>query len=668
MIIYVRVSPHVQANTHFRCGFHFVSAWQPIDVDTATRKAIKDDPRLEMSDSDPGGPYVPPIDEDVPLKARLFSALTNRPAADVFGPGQCQITTNTYKVISISSGGAWFSYGSSDLLADRPTALALGAGFWYAKDTQSTYTSDGANWFELVHADANGDIFANIVPRTNTLSGLMATIGAQGELASATDVEAIIQYPGLTAGGKVFPSADEITKNNVPGALNIAYCLSGAVIDGIAPMLIKAAKSRCSPPYFLAYLSTATNKVFFSMNGRHWMLANPLPSSTTWNVEGVDGGFFAIPTVATTTLHYSACGPGGTLAATNTLPSAAAPFSTTYNLSTVGFVAIVIPTGSNNFLSYALANSPTIKYTLPVTAIWTKFVGHIIKDPLLGFTTNISVGLTVAKGAVNVVRFKQNAPSVFTSLPVALAAPVVSITDNWVIVSDIVARKAFRLPISELLAVPVTLAWEDISSYLPGAVDLPMLCNSTHFVTASGGNKLWYSTDGILWRYHSGVITQIDVFDNVVNMGGSNTLLSLVTGKTITSMSGGVSGSGEGGVGCIGNTIVDSAGVCANLAGVIPSRVLDSTTILSAATGTVNVAQGMNIQTVGATSITYQLPDYPEDGCEVNIVFAATVTTVAFAASVAPSGQTIVGAPTTGTTTAPIRLRYEVTTNKWYRA
>lgn len=58
-------------------------------------------------------------------------------------------------------------------------------------------------------------LVANVVPRTNTLAALLTTVGVAGELASATDVPAVIQFTGgVTAGGPVtysFESTNAIT-------------------------------------------------------------------------------------------------------------------------------------------------------------------------------------------------------------------------------------------------------------------------------------------------------------------------------------------------------------------------------------------------------------------------------------------------------------------------
>jgi len=52
--------------------------------------------------------------------------------------------------------------------------------------------------------DAQGNLIANVVPRTGMLSDLLGYAGGAGELASATDVPAIVQYSGTVGGAKSF--------------------------------------------------------------------------------------------------------------------------------------------------------------------------------------------------------------------------------------------------------------------------------------------------------------------------------------------------------------------------------------------------------------------------------------------------------------------------------
>lgn len=66
--------------------------------------------------------------------------------------------------------------------------------------------------------DENGDIVANVVPRTGTLSALMAVSGSLGELASATDVPAVVRLSGAPNGGKMITPFDGVTTVTLTGS------------------------------------------------------------------------------------------------------------------------------------------------------------------------------------------------------------------------------------------------------------------------------------------------------------------------------------------------------------------------------------------------------------------------------------------------------------------
>jgi len=53
MAIYVRVNPRSQLESRHRAGLLFTALWMAIDVDSADRAAIEQDPYLEVSESDP---------------------------------------------------------------------------------------------------------------------------------------------------------------------------------------------------------------------------------------------------------------------------------------------------------------------------------------------------------------------------------------------------------------------------------------------------------------------------------------------------------------------------------------------------------------------------------------------------------------------------------------
>jgi len=91
------------------------------------------------------GPVSTP--QVIPITVQQFNQLSDRPLATVYGPGQCQIITSTYQILSVSDGKSWFSYGKSDLLGNMPSAAALGEGQWISGN--QGYISNGLTWSDF---------------------------------------------------------------------------------------------------------------------------------------------------------------------------------------------------------------------------------------------------------------------------------------------------------------------------------------------------------------------------------------------------------------------------------------------------------------------------------------------------------------------------------------
>lgn len=85
--------------------------------------------------------------DDSPAYPDVIIGLEARPLASVFGKGTVTIIGDGYKVVSTSDGISWSSVGSSELLANRPTAALFGKGSWF--DGSKTYSSDSVYWVAI---------------------------------------------------------------------------------------------------------------------------------------------------------------------------------------------------------------------------------------------------------------------------------------------------------------------------------------------------------------------------------------------------------------------------------------------------------------------------------------------------------------------------------------
>jgi len=87
--------------------------------------------------------------------------------------------------------------------ATKPTAAST-SGEFFLVDDLLTY-SNGVDLFQYARLNADGDLVAEIIPRTDTLAQLeMVSTGSTGELASATNQAAIVQMISGDAPGHVF--------------------------------------------------------------------------------------------------------------------------------------------------------------------------------------------------------------------------------------------------------------------------------------------------------------------------------------------------------------------------------------------------------------------------------------------------------------------------------
>lgn len=91
---------------------------------------------------------------------------------------------------------------------DSPLLVTGVAGYAYIQ-----YISDGTDFVETFRVTDTGELVGEIVPRVDTLEGLELTLGNAGELASASDQAAIMQFKGGgEAGGSVFRQGSSYKK------------------------------------------------------------------------------------------------------------------------------------------------------------------------------------------------------------------------------------------------------------------------------------------------------------------------------------------------------------------------------------------------------------------------------------------------------------------------
>lgn len=165
----------------------------------------------------------------------FYNSLGERPLASVAGKVNFLIATPNYSVKGSGNGVEWTSHGSSDSIADRPSAAALGKGSWQVGSV--LYISDGADFIvpglspkgtagqdsvtygpELLvttnwtttdgWTESPNDVFAHTAGTTTLSNSLAAVVGTRYQL--------LLTITGRTA-GSVTVSFGGVSKAAITG-------------------------------------------------------------------------------------------------------------------------------------------------------------------------------------------------------------------------------------------------------------------------------------------------------------------------------------------------------------------------------------------------------------------------------------------------------------------
>lgn len=127
---------------------------------------------------------------------------------------------------------AYFVAGALKTIGASPVSGG-GAGFVKNESTGFAETTVGAETFVALPVEGD-NAKANVNHRTGTLAQLKTLVGGDGEIAVATDADAIVVYDGVTAGGVTFykPTTTKVLVdlfNEVPAS--VADASDGQVMN-----------------------------------------------------------------------------------------------------------------------------------------------------------------------------------------------------------------------------------------------------------------------------------------------------------------------------------------------------------------------------------------------------------------------------------------------------
>lgn len=266
--------------------------------------------------------------------------------------------------------------------------------------------------YALIPVDVNGNAVANIIPRTGFLENLLSLGGNAGELASATDDAAIVQFNGTPGGAKAFypslpiyivpvvlgtttysiPLAVSIYVPNVVGVNNPT--LSTSEVPKLGQRIVFNTEMNCT--FASVFLSSNSSYTLY-WDGTEWLTekSEVLPSSTYAGNPpyALAGAVFSnLPSA------LGAVGIGPNADASNEGASLLGPGSTLWNYSVVlGLTAIAPNTGIHNLVLSGITTTSSQTKILTIDRATASELNTLVFPPIRGIY-DVSVVLIANAG------------------------------------------------------------------------------------------------------------------------------------------------------------------------------------------------------------------------------------------------------------------------------
>lgn len=367
-----------------------------------------------------------------------------------------------------------------------------------AKVGHSLYTGNGDLALEIPYLNSDGELVANIVPRTDTLNNLLLLTGSTGELASATDASVIVKYKGgTTVGGDIFTTnggafgAPAISTAEI--ALNIDTTLYPDTMDimsfntGFAFSDIAIPTNTLPIIGFYNKVSGAAIISFDSIN--YSKLAPPLGIACNYAIA--NNMIFAVPVASTGTVYIAELANNFSSWVPLTVPTGVYKPPMVVSLSSV---ALTLTTSSNVVIVIDLYVRLIDSVTLPATGVW---VVQAQQFDVAGYSHFIVYRTTSATQNIYQIF---GTPGTFTfydtSIPVALnTSSKIAFTRNQIVVLNL--KQIYCAPyISNGSIIRITWSLSKLNTTLDSLVRIK--ANENVFFMMDVRN-FYYSLDGVSW-------------------------------------------------------------------------------------------------------------------------------------------------------------------------
>lgn len=558
--------------------------------------------------------------------------------------------------------------------------------------------------------DSLGNFYANVVGRTDTMQNLSTVLGTAGELATASDEGALIRLSGTAGVYDLFESSKqrrlrEKTVTALRATLVPEVNFSTTFGVGWCEQMI----GKC---FFISKQLAATNTWQYSEDGKHWRNADPMTTAvyaatTNW-VYHTDGSYvFANPcqSVAGSSFYEVAAPYGAAQQTAITLPA-----SQLWKLQALRPVnqsircVIAMPTAAAATTAAIINNGIATTITLPVSA--AAWVGSSNVGGSQAYTDGCQP-LAVYSDGLQVIYAQPNAVA-FTSLPnlpSTLTGFKVFVLKDYILIYSPSLTKYYVAKIQSVYTngqpSGFTIgSWVDMTAPILAGLALigatqpsPIYtyANSRYFMTTIG-SMLIYTSDFINWTatpvaavggvsnllaIENGALVKLATDANpyrIYNFDtGSITVISDLDGATVSVAANSFRASGNVLLAATSTTGL----VACDMTGAIIAKPAQFNTS-TAATGPLSIPK--NTETFSynpattTAAITITLPPTPFNGQEVTIIGGGTlttgtvVTTLTLGVDTSIAGTTIIGAAaTTLVVGTPLKYKYDLRINAWYR-
>lgn len=565
---------------------------------------------------------------------------------------------------------------NTDYVSDVVISDSLGSAADYQQQfvylpepTNELYFSDGTNWRSILITNSDGDVVANIVPRTDTLANLLTVVGSNGELASATDTNAIVQFNGESAPGNVYYPYDPVINNDYSDKCGQIFTLNllNTINNPIATLTMQN-KVGC----LIGFINVAKTSIYLSWDGLKYFKG--VAASATSNYALTIGNYLIAVPVASATEAYFTSSPFSTWTTYSTaLDGVVYSAPVVIGEAAVLSVRAASAGAGTESVILGIAAGEVYKPALPSSQTWLAPVapGWVANGSTKVFALALASGTTTAA-----LLYGTKAAATWTEVTLPAACSSTSIitytldkiviytpTSNSVMTASY-DREAGTIGSWSLVTIPTTNLKKVVAN-----LSLFFCCETTP------AGYIYVSADGLVWNRLTVISTCGDLLagpSGVLYRGADNYNYLISNKNKITLQP---TNSSFQKMPYTDAFISPSSSLASKLLTFIPVYERLPSLYTSAGTGTINISENAKnaiITTATQATLTVNLPPNPTNNQEIAVRFENTHTALTIGTQSAPE-LTLFNAVAAQYTITPavaagqvFRFVFSMSGNSWY--